>query len=79
MTVVEVLSRYSNELDAMQAIQFFGEDVDVYSTMSMASFLHMYPTMVAPPDAKFRVEGGLQNLVVNVLAASRCELQLVGN
>ena len=76
MTVVEILSNYSNELDAMQAIQFFGEDVDVYSKMSMASFLHMYPIMAAPPEAKFRVEGGLQNLVVNVLAASRCELQL---
>ena len=44
--------------------------------MSKASFLHMYPIMAAPPEAKFRVEGGLQNLVVNVLAASRCELQL---
>ena len=46
-TVMECLSKYTNELDAIQAIKFFGEDIEVYSNMSLASFLHIYPTMVA--------------------------------
>ncbi len=75
-TVMQCLSKYTNELDAIQAIKFFGEDIEVYSNMSLASFLHIYPTMVASPESIYRVEGGLQNLVVNVLAVSRCELQL---
>ena len=77
-SVLNMLENYSgvkdDKVDA--TLTYFGEDIDALRNMSMASFLLQYPVLTAHARHTHTVDGGIQGLILNMLATSQAELQL---
>ena len=77
-TIADVLDSFANNSSdtVERVLAYFGEDLESLRNLAVASFLHALPLLTAPNYSRFTVDGGIQNLIVNVLAKSGTELNL---